>query len=111
MAEVGRILGDSLDFEATLGQVASLSVPRIADWCAVELVTEDGRLEELALAHHDPAKIRLVHELRRLYPADPSAAAGSYAVVHSGQAQLVPVITPELIAATAVDERHARMVT
>lgn len=110
MAEAARILGDSLDFEETLGRVASLAVPRISDWCAVELLTEDGQLEELALAHADPAKVHVVHELRRLYPADPSAAVGAYAVVRSGESQLVTEITPEMIAASAVDERQAALV-
>jgi hypothetical protein len=38
MAEAGRILGASLDIEATLQQVARLAVPTIADWCAIDLL-------------------------------------------------------------------------
>jgi PAS domain S-box-containing protein len=110
MAEVGRILGASLDFEATLGRVASLAVPRIADWCAIELLSPDGRLQELALAHADPSKVRIVDELRRAYPADPADSGGSYGVVRDGQSVMVPEVTRELIAATAVDDRQAELV-
>ena len=53
MAEAGRILGVTLDVEATLAQVASLAVPQIADWCSIDLLGPDGTLEPLAVAHQD----------------------------------------------------------
>lgn len=106
MAEAGRILGASLDVEATLRQVASLAVPTIADWCAVDLVGPDGRLEPLAVAHQDPTKVALVEELRQAYPADPEAAAGAPEVVRQRRTMTVEV-TPEMLLREAVDERHA----
>ncbi len=42
--------------------VASLAVPYFADWAAVDLRDPD-RLRRLAVAHQDPAKIRLADEL------------------------------------------------
>jgi PAS domain S-box-containing protein len=110
MAEAGRILGESLDFEATLRRVADLAVPRIADWCAVELLTEDGRLVELALAHEDPEKVELVHELRRDYPPRQDATNGPWAVIATGEPTLIPDVSPEMLAAAARDERHAALI-
>ena len=37
-----------------LEQVATLAVPEVADWCAVDLLRVDGQLEPVALAHADP---------------------------------------------------------
>ena len=37
LAEAGWVLGSSLDYEQTLTDVARLAVPRIADWCAVDI--------------------------------------------------------------------------
>lgn len=108
MAEAGRILGASLDVEATLRQVAALAVPTIADWCAIDLVGPDGHLEPLAVAHQDPAKVALVEELRRTYPADPAAPTGPDEVVRRRRTMTMTV-TPEMIQAAAVDERHARL--
>ncbi|HYH92332.1 MAG TPA: ATP-binding protein [Candidatus Saccharimonadales bacterium] len=110
MAEAGRILGESLDFETTLRRVAALAVPRIADWCAVELLTEDGRLVELALAHEDPAKAELVRELRRDYPPRRDAPNGAWSVIASGEPQLISDLSPEMLAAAARDERHATLI-
>jgi two-component system sensor histidine kinase BarA len=109
IAEAGRILGESLDFETTLRRVAELAVPRIADWCAVQLLTDDGELEDLALAHEDPSRVALVNRLQREYPLGRDPAVGPYAVAQTGQSLLVPEITPEMLAGSAVDERHAEL--
>ncbi len=106
MAEAGRILGVTLDVEATLGQVASLAVPQIADWCSIDLLGPDGTLEPIAVAHQDAEKVALVEELRREYPEDRDSPVGPYQVVRQGRTMTIEV-TPEMIRAVAVDERHA----
>lgn len=107
-AEAGRILGASLDIEATLRQVAALAVPTIADWCAIDLIGPDGSLEPLVVAHQDPSKVALVEELRRAYPADPASPTGAHEVVRQRRTMTVEV-TPEMVQAAAVDDRHARL--
>lgn len=47
LAEAGRLLTASLDYHTTLPEVAALAVPAIADWCAMDLVGEEGALERL----------------------------------------------------------------
>ena len=58
------MLGSSLDYEQTLAGVARLAVPRVADWCAVDIFV-DGKLERLALEHADPLKLALARELEQ----------------------------------------------
>ena len=62
LAEAGWVLGSSLDYARTLQDAARLAVPRVADFCAVDVLVE-GRLERLALVHVDPLKLVLVKEL------------------------------------------------
>ena len=62
LAEAGWVLGSSLDYEQTLADVARLAVPRVADWCAVDIFV-DGKLQRLALEHADPLKLALAREL------------------------------------------------
>ena len=64
LAEAGWVLGSSLDYEQTLADVARLAVPRVADWCAVDIFV-DGKLERLALEHADPLKLALARELEQ----------------------------------------------
>jgi serine phosphatase RsbU (regulator of sigma subunit)/PAS domain-containing protein len=50
LAEAGHALSSSLDYRETLQQVAELTVPGLADWCAVLLHGGDGELEQVAVA-------------------------------------------------------------
>ena len=71
MAEASSTLASFLDYELTLSQVVDLAVPRLADWCAVHLVRDDGRIRPLAVAHVDPERVALVRELHGALPARP----------------------------------------
>jgi len=55
LAEAGKALAASLDYSSTLKTVASLAVPTIADWCAIDIL-DDGHIHRLAVAHADPLK-------------------------------------------------------
>ncbi|HEX2778263.1 MAG TPA: ATP-binding protein [Gemmatimonadaceae bacterium] len=101
--EASEILGSSLDFEQTLRDVARLAVPRLAEWCGVEIVGEDGVPRQLAVEHSDPAKIAVAEELRRRYPAPLDAPHGIPHVLRTGQSQFVPEITDEQFVAAARD--------
>src|SRR5439155_5298869 len=48
--EAGAVLSSSLDYNKTLGKVAKLAIPRLADWCSVE-VLEEGEIKPVAVAH------------------------------------------------------------
>jgi signal transduction histidine kinase len=110
LSEAATILASSLDYESTLGTVAHLAVPRIADWCAVDVVAEDGSIQRLAVAHVDPAKVRLAIELNDRYPPDPDAPTGLYAVLRSGRPEMWRDITDEMIDASPVDEEFKTLI-
>ena len=109
LAEAGWLLGRSLDHERTLADVAQLVVPRVADWCTIDLL-EDWSLRRVAVAHLDPLKVALARELHDRYPLDLETGEGVAAVVRSGEPQLVPVVTREMIEAAAADELQAEIV-
>src|SRR5205807_677087 len=85
LAEAGEVLSSSLDYGATLAAVARLVVPRLADWCTVYVVAEDGALRQLAVAHADPARSDWAQEVGRRYPPDPDAPRGMPAVIRTGE--------------------------
>lgn len=102
-------LNASLDYERTLATIARLAVPRIADWCAVD-IGENGRLRRLAVAHVDPEKVQQVLELQRRYPNDENANSGATKVLRSGRAEHVRRIPTEMLLAAARDEEHLRLI-
>jgi signal transduction histidine kinase len=108
LAEVSAVLASSLDYETTLVRVARLSVPVLADWCAVDIAEETG-LRRLAIAHVDPSKVRWADELERRYPPDPEGNLGPPRVVAIGEPEFVAEIPDELLAEVARDEDHLRL--
>jgi signal transduction histidine kinase len=74
LAEAGKVLSSSLDYEITLAAVAEMAVPGIADWAAVDMLNGSGELRRLAVKHVDPEKIALAHEYDRRYPPGQSSA-------------------------------------
>ena len=109
LAEATRVLSSSLDYDETLERVAWLAVPTFADWCGLDLI-EDGELERVALAHHDPEKLALGRELSERYPPDLTRDTGMGAVIRTGQAEVYPEITDEMIAAGTNDAEHAELI-
>jgi serine phosphatase RsbU (regulator of sigma subunit) len=109
LAEASGVLAESLDYRSTLARVARLAVPRLGEWCSVE-VPDDGHGDvPFVVAHVDPAKVELAHELRRRYPADPMETTGVYHVMRTGEPERYNAITEEQLAASAVDEEHLAM--
>lgn len=108
LTEASAVLAGSLDYEETLRNVAALAVPAFADWCAVDVVDEEGKVHRLAVAHVDPAKVDLAYEIERRYPPDPQTGV-IYQIVRTGQPVLVPEITDEMLRAAARDDDHLRI--
>jgi PAS domain S-box-containing protein len=97
LAEAGWVLGSSLDYEQTLADVARLAVPRVADWCAVDIFV-DGKLERLALEHADALKLALARELE-----EPMLAAVTVAT-RTTEPVLVKEIDERALAAFRFDD-------
>jgi PAS domain S-box-containing protein len=107
LAEAGPILSAAAtDLDATLARVAELAVPWLADWCAIEMVQDDGTLRTLKVAHVDPDKLALAEDWGRRYPPDPSSPRGAANVVRTGRSEIYEDIPDALLVQAAVDEEH-----
>jgi signal transduction histidine kinase/PAS domain-containing protein len=86
----------ALDYEGTLARVAATAVPRLADWCFVDLVEADGAIHRVAAAHVDPERATLAAALRRRH--GPLAAVAR--VVTSCASERSTESVEQMIAAT-----------
>jgi PAS domain S-box-containing protein len=109
LAEASDMLSSSLDYQATLTSLARLAVPRLADWCAIDILEEDGSINQLAVTHKDPGKDLWGRELMRRYPPDPDAPQGVPRVLRSGEPEFYPEVTDEALVAAARDAEHLRI--
>jgi PAS domain S-box-containing protein len=109
LSQASALLASSLDYETTLQNLAQLAVPWLTDWCAVNVVDEDGSAPNVAFAHVDPAKVAWVRELGERYPPDPAARYGIAEVLRTGATELIAEITDEMLVAAAIDEEHLQI--
>jgi PAS domain S-box-containing protein len=109
LADAGEVFNVSLDYVRTLSAVAKFLVPRFADWCAIDLVSEAGELERVAVCHQDPAKVQLATTLFREYPPRRTDPRGAWRVIETGEPDWGPHIPDELLASVAHDARHLEL--
>ena len=100
LAEAGRLLALSLDPETTLGRIAALCVPKLADWCTVDLLSDDGRLDLVVINHRNAERIAMARELRLSYP--PAEDDGVLRAVRDG----IPLIVADTKRSISVADSH-----
>ncbi len=110
LAEASTLLASSLDYQFTLTSIARLVVPQLADWCAIDLLDEEGVPQLVEVAHADPTKVELAREVHTRLPPRPDAPNSLARVLATGKAVLVPNISPELQTANITDPEHLRLV-
>jgi PAS domain S-box-containing protein len=109
MAEASRVLASSMDYASTLARVARLAVPQIADWCAIDVLTDADELERLAVHHVNPDKLLLLERLDRDYRPGLDEPVGIPEVLRSGQARIYTGIKPATLEGYARDPEHLRL--
>jgi PAS domain S-box-containing protein len=90
LAAAGPALSASLDYEDTLEGITRLLVPDLADWCLLDIVEDDGSVNQLAVAHAEREKedlLRRLREHRQFGEGDPGSTAE---VLRTGQSVLLP---------------------
>jgi PAS domain S-box-containing protein len=110
LAEASRMLTASTEYPTTLAALARLIAGTLADWCAIDLLDEDGVLRRLAVAHADPAREHLARALqaRPVSGADLPEALGL--ALASGHAELLAVVTDLERRRLVRGEEQARLV-
>jgi signal transduction histidine kinase len=102
LAETDGVVA-SLDADSTLAAVAAAAVPRIADWCIVQLEEHQTRGTPPIGAHVDPAKLPAVIALSRIFRERGDASQGATAVMNTGKSMLYSWISPAALRASTLD--------
>jgi serine phosphatase RsbU (regulator of sigma subunit)/PAS domain-containing protein len=107
LIDAGAVLASSLDPTTTMGQVARLTVPRIADLCVIDLRDEDGSIKDVAVAAADETIARDLKALRVDHPLDPEGEHPVARVIRNGEPVLLPEMTDALLSSFAQGSKHA----
>jgi PAS domain S-box-containing protein len=109
LAEASKVLGTSFDYHTTLEQLARLAVPRIADYCVVDVVEGDAGFERLGVAHVDPAKEMLLRQETHFAAGVVSRDHPVVRVITEAKPWLVREVDPTVVHASALNETHLRI--
>jgi GAF domain-containing protein len=104
LAEASALLSTSIDYETTVRAAAALPVPRLADWCVLDLVESGDEIRRRAVCHREPALEQLAWRLTNGY--DDLPEPGTAATLRTAHAELWPDVPDSLLASVARDERH-----
>jgi PAS domain S-box-containing protein len=111
LAEAGELLSSSLDYEQTLARLAEIVVPRLADWCAVDMLSDDGsRIDRLAVAHPNSELVAFARDYGNRYPPPLDAPYGVPKTLRTQEPELLSEIDDALlVAASEGDPDRLRM--
>jgi len=105
LADVSVALSASLDYEQTLATVAQLAVQNFADWSAVDVLDEEGRLSRLKVASADPDQAALCAALEQM-PRDRDLPHLMRSVTESKQPIVVEQVTRAYVESLARGPAH-----
>jgi serine phosphatase RsbU (regulator of sigma subunit) len=109
LADSGRALVESFDFEQRLANVANMAIPALADWCAIYLADEALNLRRVVTAHGNPDKQGLAERIAQLVGArmDPTTDLGR--VIRTGTSIMHERVSTEMLARRARTAEQLRL--
>ena len=111
LAEAARVLALSLDYDATIAGLAQLAVPTFADWCFVDIVSDDGEaFDRVAIGHHLPSGAEVARALKRRFPLRMDEPVGVALAVSERRALLLRDIGEDFVTAVARSEEDLAIV-
>ncbi len=78
LADASNVLAGSLDYQQTFDNLARLAVPKLADFCIIDRLDDDGRLRQVTVAHRDPEQEELLRQIRYPEPGERHVALRVY---------------------------------
>ncbi len=97
LVESAKILSLTENFRSRMEKKMKLAVPALADWAAVDILTDNDTVERIAVVHQDPAMIDYIFEYEKKYPPKRDTSTSVYSTIKNGTAQYIPIITDEMI--------------
>ncbi|HUH13674.1 MAG TPA: ATP-binding protein [Longimicrobiales bacterium] len=109
LADAGEILESSLEYAETLRRLAALVVPRLADWCVIDILEDGTAARRMGATAEDPRLADLMRELERRYALEPDSAQPAAIVLRTGEPLLVDQVDEAWLREHVRDERHAEI--
>ncbi|MEP7217249.1 MAG: PAS domain S-box protein, partial [Anaerolineaceae bacterium] len=96
--DAGRVLSERLELDATLTRITELAVPRLADWCKIDLFDEEAGSRLVAFSNADPQRMAMAATARAQAGVPALQEPLHERVMRTGRSELIERAEP-LIAA------------
>src|SRR5262249_9645338 len=100
LERISAVLSSSLDYKETIDRVVSLTLGFMGDWCSLDLVSEGGFIEQVAIGHVNLQPLERIKHGEPCYclpglcdPLSPVAKA-----ISTGEIVVVPQLTTGMFA-------------
>lgn len=107
LSDAGVALGTSLDIRTMHAIAARVAVPGLADLCAVDLLSESGEIERVAVVFADPKNQDRLARRLGAPSSRPNWQTAQARVIESGEPMLLAEMSDELRERLAYDDDHA----
>lgn len=95
LAEVSRLLGESLDYRLTLKQLATYMVPKMGEWCVIHLQNRENQLQPVAIGNESARETEKLWNHHQHYFQKGCSPLGALRTFETGQSQFLPQMTEE----------------
>jgi PAS domain S-box-containing protein len=110
LATASTVLTTTMEVDELLSRLARVLAPGSADWCIIELIGADGRLEYAAVSHRDRSRANDLRAAIMAYPVDRQGDGPVAHVLRTGQGQLFrPDQMRSTMEAAAADHRRPEL--
>jgi GAF domain-containing protein len=108
LLQAGETLGEETAVERRLEQIARLAVPKLADFCAIDLLEPDGSLRRVALAALDVDTERANWAVASRYRRDPLGTHPVWEVLRDAKPVIWAEVDPDRLQRLARNGEHLR---
>lgn len=109
LADASGLLARSLDYETTLAGLARLALPRLADWCTIDILNADGDFRRIQVGHAD-AELDPVAQGLMAYPPTTHGTHPAATVLDTGEPELISPVSSAFVDGLARDPAHRALI-
>ncbi len=106
---LAAVLSGSLAEERTLSDITRYCIPLLADYCSIDILTDDGDIQRVETAHVDPEHEVILRTIWARYPYLSTDRVGAPEVLRTGEPQFATEFPDALVEGFARDADHLRL--
>lgn len=104
LAQTGALVEDALQERGVTDQVVRFAIPELASLCVIDMVSETGTIEPVAIAADDDRTVQLFRDMRQKHPLDPARDHPIVQAIRSEETLTLPEVPDSMLRRIALDE-------